>query len=362
MFAFQPQQRHREINSDRVQPQAALHDERASFIKLREQQVNEMNAGKVVPKASSKIEWPAASDQAVRLWTSRHPSFMNYTTHYMASQRRILFLSDVAPTKRFEAFEQICYQRTLAPTTAMTYWTTWLGVQKALGITPCEADPRTTKVMKARATAYPVQFPTPASLADMELLVQTYRDALPSLAAIAMMAFILGQRISDMIQLAVHDIQPNKNELMITVRRGKTMSVSTPYTLWLNRSQYPTETIIEVAIQAKREGRLFLLSEFNSDEERSQVGETIRDMLTSINEQLELRSIRRGGLQRMAGQGIPLTTVIQFSRHADEKMLMRYLSWGAHAADRQQSMLQAVNLVTKDMSTTDRTQTTVLIQ
>lgn len=321
-----------------------------------------MIAGKFMPKLSLTIDWPTPSDHALSIWASRHPTFKNYTTHYMASQRRILFLSDFAPQSRFEAFELICYQRQLAPTTAMTYWTTWLGVQKALGITPCDADPRTTKILKARAAAYPVQFPTPATLADMELLVTTFRDAFPSLAAIAMMAFILGQRISDMVQLAVFDIQPTERELMITVRRGKTMSVSPPYTLWMNRNQYPTETIIEVAAQAKREGRLFLLSELNSDEERSQIGETIRDMLTSVNDRLELRSIRRGGLQRMAGSGVPISTVLHFSRHADEQMLMRYLSWGAHAAERQQVMLQVVESMTRDMTVTDLQAKTTTIQ
>ena len=41
----------------------------------------------------------------------------------------MLFLGDLNPMDRFEAFERLCYLRQLAPTTAETYWTTWLGVK-----------------------------------------------------------------------------------------------------------------------------------------------------------------------------------------------------------------------------------------
>jgi len=217
------------------------------MIKRREQQVNEMIAGKKFPKPHMMDEWPAPSEQTMQKWTNRHPSFQTYSTHYMQAQRRILFLADIAPSKRFEAFETICFKRVLVPTTAETYWSTWLGVQKALNIAPCDSDARVTKLMKARSGAYPVLFPTPASLADMELLVMTFQLALPSLTAIAMASFILGQRISDMIQLAVADIQASSDYLMITVRRGKTVpAYSPPYTLWLRRNSYPSETLIQV--------------------------------------------------------------------------------------------------------------------
>lgn len=260
---------------------------------------------------------------------------------------------DVAPSKRFEAFEKICFDRHLAPTTAESYWTTWLGIQKAMALQPTEADTRITRMMKARAATYPVQFPTPASLSDIELLVETYREAHPSFAAIVMATFLLGQRISDMVQLAVFDLRPSEKHLMITIRRGKTMGVSTPYTLWLRRGEYPTESLIQCAKNAQSEKRLYLFSSFNSDDERAKVLHFIREMLTSVNEQLELRSIRRGGLHRMAQLGHKIESILEFSRHADAKMLMRYLNWGEHAEDRQQEMLKIVDGTTSEMNLTE---------
>jgi hypothetical protein len=88
----------------------------------------------------------------------------------MASERRMLFLADVNPSDRFEAFETICFKRNIAPTTAETYWSTWLGIQKARVIKPSDADHRITKILKARSMAYPVQFPTPITLSEMDLL------------------------------------------------------------------------------------------------------------------------------------------------------------------------------------------------
>jgi integrase len=298
--------------------------------------VSHRDPRKVKMKSTTTIEpWKEASPKILQLWKDRHPAYQSFSSHYMASQRRMLFLADVNPSERFEAFETICFKRNLSPTTAETYWSTWLGIQKALIIKPSDADHRITKILKARSMAYPVQFPTPITLSEMDLLVSTFDASQPSLAAIAMTTFLLGQRISDMIQLAVADLKSNDDYLTITVRRGKTMQVTTPYSLWLRRKTYPTETLIELAASAKSCGRLFLFTNLNSEEERQRVSHTVRDMLTSINDQLELRSLRRGGLQRMAHLGVSIPTMLHFSRHSDVPMLMRYVSWGQHATQLQ---------------------------
>jgi integrase len=310
-----------------------------NFIQLRDQQVVEMNAGKTFVM-DLKAAWPEPSKQMTEKWMIRHPSYTSYSTRYMSSQRRMLFLGDLNPMDRFEAFERLCYLRQLAPTTAETYWTTWLGVQKAIGIAPCDADPRTTKILKARSTAYPIHFPTPATLQEMQMLQDTFQIEFPSLTAIVMFAFVNGQRISDMVQIAVSDITIEKNTLMITVRRGKTMMTSQPYTLWMRREAPAAEAMINTWIRAKKSNRLFLLSEMNADEERAKLLSTIRDMITSTNDQLELRSIRRGGLQRMASLGFSLDRIITFSRHSDTPMLMRYLGWGSTLVIRQKEMIE----------------------
>ena len=309
-------------------------------------------AGKKFP-SDKQADWPTASKTATARWLEKHPAYNTYSTRYLQSQRRFLFLADLDPHLRFEAFEKLCFQRNLAPTTAESYWTTWLSVQKMLGFDPCDADPRTTKVLKARSTAYPVQFPTPMTKEDMDLLVQTYSHVFPSLAAIVSLAFLNGQRISDAIQIAVADVVVNGEFVMITMRRGKTMSVSQPYTLWLRKGRYPSEDLLQTMTNAQIQKRLFLFTEFNTEEERSKVLQMIKDMLTSVNEELELRSIRRGGLQRMASLGFTLERILNFSRHSDTPMLMRYLGWGKSLVIKRREMIE----VTDAMMAIDQTTT-----
>lgn len=134
----------------------------------------------------------------------------------------------------------------LAPTTALAYWIAWLSVQKALQLTPCHADSRTTRLLKARANAYPVAFPQAATLTDLITLTRNHRHRYPGIVAITMLSFLYGQRISDMIQLSKRDVtvvrhRNGEEMVLITVRRGKTIGVSShPYTLWLRRYVYPT--------------------------------------------------------------------------------------------------------------------------
>jgi hypothetical protein len=282
LFTALPRQ-HNSIESDLHQQQSSsicqTNDQDQSMLQLREQQVKQMIAGKQQVKKTTTDPYPEPSSASMNKWKERHPSYQTYSIHYMASQRRILFLADINPSKRFEHFEAMCYKRQLAPTTAQTYWTTWLGVQKALSIPPSESDPRVTKLMKARAEAYPVQFPTAAVLSDMELLVITFQMAIPSVTAIAMAAFLLGQRISDMIQLGVNDLQWNDEFLMITVRRGKTVpAYSHPYTLWLRRYKYPSESLIELTTDATKKNRLYLFSDLNSDDERAKTLNIMREV------------------------------------------------------------------------------------
>lgn len=322
-----------------------------SFISQRELQVKEMIAGKKLPPIKPS-PWPEPLPSTMELWIQRHPAY-SFTKRYMDSQKRFLFLADIDPNDRFEQFEMMCFLKQLAPTTAESYWTTWLGVQKAIGVRPCEADARVTKILKARSAAYPVNFPKAMSFEDLQTFIETFKDHFPSITAVVALAFLNGQRISDAIQIAAADIDwENHSEFVkITVRFFKTMSTSQPYTLWIRRDKYPAEDVIQTALAAKSRNRLFLLSDLNSDEERSKILSTIREMIISVNDELELRSIRRGGLQRMANLGFPLKTIREFSQHVDDDMLMRYLGWGTFNVHRKSEMTEVIDAMQKHLMT-----------
>jgi 3-mercaptopyruvate sulfurtransferase SseA len=58
---------------------------------------------------------------------------------------------------------------------------------------------------------------------------------------------------------------------------------------------------------------------------------------------LEVRSVRRGGLQEMDAAGLPLTQIMQFSKHTSVKMLMKYLNYTCQ--DDATQMLQNIERV-----------------
>jgi len=317
-----------------------------TFQQLRDEQVKAMIAGKRFT-ACDATPWPEPSESMKRTWNERHPSFKTYSSHYLSAQLRLLFLADLEPETRFEEFERICFLRRLAPTTAETYWTTFLSIQKSLSLKPSVADARVTKLLKARSVAFPVNFPEPATTNDIRRIISMFKNS--SFTPIVVMTFLNGQRISDMIQLAVADLVPQSEFLLITVRRGKTFLTQNPYTLWMRRHTFPTEELIQLRNRAEAAGRIFLLSNMNSDEERERVLDEIRSMLNAVNDNLELRSIRRGGLHLMGTSGHSLETILNFSRHADQKMLMRYLNWGSVAADRRDEMMTIMDTQVQSM-------------
>lgn len=316
-----------------------------SFQKKRDQQVKEMCAGRAFakPHPSQLPPWPKPTDKLMQKWLARNDIFKTYSERYMAAQTTMLFLADLNPIDRFENFEKWCFLRVLAPSTAETYWTTWLGIQKALALAPSEADSRITRVLKARAVAYPVMFPTPASTQDIVHFINKFQKSHPSLTAIVAFTFLNGQRISDMVQLAVADLSVEEKFLAITVRRGKTFTTAKPYTLWIRRGMYPCEALIEAANQAAKCQRMFLFTEMNLEEQRRIVLDAIHHMLADVNDQLELRSIRRGGLHLMAQNGCSMETILKFSRHSDIDMLMRYLNWGSVSTACRNEMLEALS-------------------
>jgi hypothetical protein len=191
---------------------------------------------------AQQVEWMVAAAPSARTvrtartraaWATRHVVHMALTVGYTETQARMLFLPDVDPRDRFAAFERECLQRCLAPTTALTYWTAWISAAAALALpTDVAADTRTMRLLKSRATRFPVAFPPPMTVLEVQQLLAQRRSTITTLIVTS---WTLGQRISDTLQWAATDLHEEtpSGTLIVTVRRGKTMSVSPPYILAL---------------------------------------------------------------------------------------------------------------------------------
>ena len=153
------------------------------------------------------------------------------------------------------------------------------------------------------------------------------RIEVPIVAAI-ILAFVLGQRISDVLQLSSEDLTINGKNLVFTFRRGKVIPKIGPYSLALEKESMVARQIWEMA--KRRKG--FLFTKLNTADERLELQTVVRRTLMEVDVRLEARSIRRGGLQVMAERGEAMEDILRVSKHATENMLMRYLDWGACAA------------------------------
>jgi hypothetical protein len=296
------------------------------------------------------IRWPQPTQETLSAWNARHD--VHKAQPASARHNNTLFLADVDAKLRFSTFERECYLHRIRPTTASSMWGSWLSVARKLTPHAAEdADSKAiTKKLQARATRCPIDFPVPATLAHLELIKHQYSAELPALTAVIYMAFLLGQRLSDMLQLAPTDMAieafDNDEFLTITVRRSKVSHTRPPFTLHLPRTVYPAQQLIEAAERAQTKGQLFLLSSGNTQKERDALSEACAAMLKDAHEDLQLRSVRRGGLQRLAAAGATLEELLMFSHHANTDMLLRYLGWGRKSAHHARTMATVLGQAT----------------
>ena len=114
----------------------------------------------------------------------------------------MLFLADIPPDDRYEAFDAECYKRALAPTTAHAYWCAWMSALPIMRLEPQPFDAKFSRTLKARAARYPVRFPPPLLATHTRCIFRNFRSLHPDAVTMILVAWTLGQRISDMMQVA----------------------------------------------------------------------------------------------------------------------------------------------------------------
>ena len=169
----------------------------------------------------------------------------------------------------------------------------------------------------------------------------------PTHAAMLLTAIVFawqfGQRISDVLQLHSADVEKitlqDKDYLVATFYRGKTIQMTGPFTIHVARGQ-GSNTLYDWLLRIRAVamgGFLFtgraLCRPICADAKIPQTIRTIMAtmilrLLRKIDTKLEARSIRRGGLQRLAEMGLPLEKIRQhFSKHKSVQTLGEYLQY-----------------------------------
>jgi hypothetical protein len=163
-----------------------------------------------------------------------------------------------------------------------------------------------------------------------------------------LLAWMFGQRISDVLQLHANDVEvfngfqnmtrhqsgspPSAKQtsrtqkfIVITVRRGKTIGTTGPFTLHIPSHLSIARWVKNLA--HRHRGRFLFTGEVeNSKRSRARMSASTRNAMKMMGEQLEARSVRRGGLQAMAAMGMTMETIQTFfSQHRSIRMLREYL-------------------------------------
>lgn len=289
------------------------------------------------------LDLPHPSAPTLHLWTSRSAVWRLTTSAKFASSiRRFLGLAEMASAASFEKMCDIAKRRNWKATTVASYWNSVQAGKRWLNLPITPEDQRATKHFEKEAHAAEVAYPTPMSEEEFRCIysMSEMGNCHGGLVIAILVAYVLGQRISDILQLKNTDLKweemgatpgPTTLFLTITIRRGKVVPVIGPYALFLPQGELAT---MLWSWASQRGNDVFLWSQSNSLKEREAVGIGVRDILKSVAPHLEQRSVRRGGLEHMARAGHSISLIRRlFSKHSSDSMLIRYLQNGRIVLD-----------------------------
>lgn len=136
----------------------------------------------------------------------------------------------------------------------------------------------------------------------------------------AYLALLLGQRAGDILKTKASETYAFPTHISITFVEGKTVQSRGAFTLATPTGSEGARIIQEAAEEAQRMGRVSLF--YPSDTA------TAEKAIHKAFPNLDLRSLRRTGLTRLAQSGCDLELLLQISRHSSVKMLEIYLCRG----------------------------------
>lgn len=175
----------------------------------------------------------------------------------------------------------------------------------------------------------------PLEVPVVEKMVKEFIQAgTTSTAFLLIIAWSHAARVGNVVTLEASNFKGNKQQ--ITWTKAKTVASRGPYT---TSSHYPPEFLKLITDHLASSSTTPLCDMMDIDR--------LRSRLKDLNPLYDLRSLRRGALQHLAGLGTPVRTLLHFSGHTTEKSLFRYLEWGAkYSKDTQAANAAGKNLWT----------------
>ena len=138
-------------------------------------------------------------------------------------------------------------------------------------------------------------------------------------------------RLGDVTQLKAANVQLRAREdkfmtdLSVFFEKGKIIGKVDPY--WVHTA-IPTDLAEALQRYLDRMQYTTFLFPMPSKRAREAFMKQVRTHLRTINSRYDTRGLRRGAAQNLANQGVPLTRIMELTKHADVGMLKRYLGYG----------------------------------
>jgi integrase len=241
----------------------------------------------------------------------------------------------------------------VSPHTRANYWGQVLGLLRDCEKTPTNME----KAWASKWTGYahsqagwrPVpamttaQFMTHRARVFSSFDTDSERDRKVGLASLV--SFITGLRITDLWGLKTSDVTPKPNAVMITVGDGKTTNTTGAFSVPLPWCREATELVKMATTLPLQRGPIFVQAvDTEFAPEASLWSRRAKELLRRVDRRLEVKSLRRGGLQRLAEAGTATDTIRLVSRHGVKKdTLLHYLDRGVLNLNDHSKVIKAVS-------------------
>jgi integrase len=175
-----------------------------------------------------------------------------------------------------------------------------------------------------------VDFPNPATRQTVAKVIKRAK-AYGHTAAAAILAIMWATlaRFSDVIRLRSRNVKIDEHCAFLFVEGKGVVQRRAPYTVHTTLNRWRS---LVKSVWTKRQQETYLFPPSRHPQLRRQV----RHALSS--EGLELRSLRRGGAQKLADKGVDDDILMRFTGHTNARTLSRYLHWGWHSGSRQRQV------------------------
>lgn len=173
---------------------------------------------------------------------------------------------------------------------------------------------------------------TAAAAAD----IWKQREAAPESTLALVTAWVLGQRIGDVLKWRTNNIQVTRRSvgpqtITVLVVEGKTIQTKGPYTIHLPTESLIARSLWELAQSRVRKDKPYLFIDAPTIiTARADINPYLTEAKARMRKIFsgDLRSPRRGGLSSLSLLGLPEQQLCTLSRHPDVAMLRRYLAAG----------------------------------